>query len=67
MRRYPWTADALLIEHSDGLATSWDLSRYPGLRMRDPAVIAAVLYRDHRRIRDDVTVLVARQMREAAA
>jgi anti-sigma regulatory factor (Ser/Thr protein kinase) len=65
--RYPWTADALLIEHSDGLATSWDLSRYPGLRMRDPAVIAAVLYRDHRRIRDDVTVLVARQMREAAA
>jgi anti-sigma regulatory factor (Ser/Thr protein kinase) len=64
--RYPWTPDALLIEHSDGLATSWDLGRYPGLRLRDPAVIAAVLYRDHRRIRDDVTVLVARQTREAA-
>ena len=45
--------------HSDGLATQWQLDRYPGLAARHPSVIAGVLYRDFRRERDDVTVLVA--------
>jgi hypothetical protein len=62
---YAWPPEALLVEHSDGVATSWDLSRYRGLRRRDAAVVAALLYRDHRRERDDATVLVAR--REGAA
>ena len=57
---YAWPAGALLVEHSDGIATSWDLTKYPGLRTRDAAVIAGVLYRDHRRVRDDATVLVMR-------
>lgn len=55
-----WPPDGLLILHSDGLATRWDLSRYPGLAHRHPALIAAVLYRDFARGRDDVTVFVAR-------
>ena len=43
----PLTADAMLIMHTDGIATHWDLERYPGLSQRHPALIAAVLYRDH--------------------
>jgi anti-sigma regulatory factor (Ser/Thr protein kinase) len=58
---YPWSQDALLVAHSDGLSSHWSLDAYPGLRQRRPAVIAAVLYRDFSRGRDDVTVLVARE------
>ena len=57
---YPFAPDALLIMYSDGLGTHWKLDDYPGLRNRHPALVAAVLYRDHARGRDDVTVLVAR-------
>lgn len=62
---YPWSPESLLIMHSDGLATQWDLNRYPGLATRHPALIAAVLYRDFKRTRDDITVIVAK-VREAA-
>lgn len=56
---YPWPDRGLLIMHSDGLQSRWDLSRYPGLVTRHPAVVAGVLFRDFVRGRDDVTVLVA--------
>jgi hypothetical protein len=55
----PFPRGALLVLHSDGLATQWRLERYPGLAGRDPALVAGVLYRDFRRGRDDLTVLVA--------
>lgn len=58
-----WPHGALLILHSDGLATRWDLSRYPGLALRHPALVAAALYRDFARGRDDITVFVARVRR----
>ena len=51
---------ALLIMHSDGLATHWSLEDYPGLAARHPGLIAATLYRDHDRGRDDVSVMVMR-------
>ncbi len=57
----PWLRSDLLILSSDGLTNRWDLSRYPGLSTRDPAVIAAVLWRDFSRGRDDVTVVVIRE------
>jgi anti-sigma regulatory factor (Ser/Thr protein kinase) len=57
--QYPWDGSGVLVLHSDGLQTRWDLSKYPGLAARDPTTIAAVLYRDHARGRDDVTVVVA--------
>jgi anti-sigma regulatory factor (Ser/Thr protein kinase) len=59
---YPWPARALLIVHSDGLASLRHLERYPGLLARDPAVVAGVLYRDFGRRRDDATVLVVREV-----
>ncbi len=47
--RYPWAAGALLIAHSDGLESQWDIGSYPGLAACHPSVIAAVLYREHSR------------------
>ncbi|HEY4677630.1 MAG TPA: SpoIIE family protein phosphatase [Candidatus Angelobacter sp.] len=53
-----WPKDGILVMHSDGLQSRWDLSRYPGLLARRPALIAGVLLRDFRRERDDASVLV---------
>lgn len=55
---YSWPADSRLVMHSDGIATRWSLSAYEGLHAHHSAVIAAILYRDHRRGHDDATVLV---------
>lgn len=54
---YPQANGQLLVLYSDGLQSRWNLADYPGLIHRHPAVIAAVLHRDHCRGRDDVTVL----------
>jgi len=56
---YPFTA-GLVILHSEGIASSWTLDRYANLAARHPTLIAAVLYRDLTRRRDDATVLVAK-------
>ena len=58
---YAWPASALLVLHSDGVATHWDLTRYAGLARCSPALVAGVLYRDFARGRDDATVVVARE------
>jgi anti-sigma regulatory factor (Ser/Thr protein kinase) len=55
---FAFPRDALLVLHSDGLDTHWSLSDHPGLAARHPGLIAGVLYRDHDRGRDDVTVVV---------
>jgi hypothetical protein len=58
---YPWPAGALLVLHSDGLTSHWNLDAYPGLLARHPSLIAGVLYRDFSRGSDDVSVLVIKQ------
>jgi anti-sigma regulatory factor (Ser/Thr protein kinase) len=58
--RSHWPADALLVLHSDGLQSRWDLSPYPGLLSRHPAVIGGALLRDFRRQRDDASVVVVK-------
>ena len=63
---FSWPKGALLILHSDGLISHWDLASYPGLLGRHPALIAAVLYRDYDRGRDDVSVVVIRNQGSAA-
>lgn len=60
---YPWIADGILVLATDGLGTRWDLASYPGLLNRHSGVIAATLYRDFKRGRDDVTVVVAKDVR----
>jgi hypothetical protein len=58
--RYDWPADAWLVLHSDGINTRWRLEQYPGVLRHHPAIVAALLYRDAARGRDDATVVVVR-------
>ncbi|HEU5020330.1 MAG TPA: ATP-binding SpoIIE family protein phosphatase [Bryobacteraceae bacterium] len=57
---YPWPDHGMLLMYSDGLATHTSPSTYPGLSLRDPTLIAGVLYRDFARRTDDATVVTAR-------
>ncbi len=58
--RYEFVSPPLVLLHSDGIKTSWDLARYPGLSEAHPALVAAVLMRDFRRDRDDASVIALR-------
>ena len=55
---YAWPPNSVVIMHSDGLSARWNLSAYPGISTLHPALIAAVLYRDLGRQRDDATIVV---------
>jgi hypothetical protein len=55
---YDYNRGSRVVMHSDGMSARWSLGTYPGLSGHHAAVIAAVLYRDHARARDDVTVVV---------
>lgn len=56
---YDWPRGSVLIMHSDGIGTHWSMAEN-GLAARRADVIAGVLFRDHRRGRDDASVVVAR-------
>ena len=59
---YPCEGEGLVIVlHSDGLSGNWSLDRYSGLAARHPSLIAAMLFRDAGRRRDDATVLVMKR------
>ncbi|WP_017729744.1 SpoIIE family protein phosphatase [Nafulsella turpanensis] len=55
-----WGRGRLLILHSDGINTRWDINKYPHIQAHDPSILAACLYRDHSRGTDDVTIVVSR-------
>jgi anti-sigma regulatory factor (Ser/Thr protein kinase) len=52
--------DPLIILHSDGLTSKWDLHAYPGIVVHSPDVIAATLLRDAGIRHDDASILVAK-------
>jgi anti-sigma regulatory factor (Ser/Thr protein kinase) len=58
---YAWPDHSIVVLHSDGLATRWNLKDVGGLLQCDPAVIAGWLLRDHTRGHDDVTVVVLKR------
>jgi len=58
---YAITPAAVVVFHSDGLTAAWQPERYPGLMQRPCATIAAVLYRDCKRGRDDSMVVALRR------
>jgi hypothetical protein len=60
---YGYAGNPLLILHSDGIATRWDLAQYPGLANQHPSLVAGVLLRDFRRGRDDASVVAMRLTR----
>jgi anti-sigma regulatory factor (Ser/Thr protein kinase) len=55
---YDFPPNSVLVLHSDGLTSQWNLGKYAGLLGRHPGVIAGVLFRDFKRGRDDASVLV---------
>lgn len=57
---YPFNKNSFLVLHSDGLHTQWDLKDYPGVLIKHPLIVASLLYRDHNRKTDDVTVIVGK-------
>ena len=59
--QYEWPRGAVVILHSDGLTGHWNLDAYAGLAAHDAGIMAGVLYRDHRRTRDDATVVAIRE------
>ncbi len=61
---HPWPTEGLLILHSDGLSSRWELVSYPGLSRKDPSLIAGVLYRDFASRLDDIVILVGRERRQ---
>lgn len=63
--QYPFRQGAVLVMHSDGLQSKWDLRGQPGLLMRHPSLVSALLWRDFTRGRDDVSVVVARERRQS--
>ncbi len=54
----PWRAGSVFAAHSDGIRSSWDLSRYPGVTRHDPAVLAALIWRDAATRGDDSAVVI---------
>jgi anti-sigma regulatory factor (Ser/Thr protein kinase) len=62
LQQVPWTADSLLVMHSDGLPGRWTPPDDPALLAHDPAVVAAVALRDASSaaspLRDDTSVAV---------
>ncbi|MBF6568601.1 MAG: ATP-binding protein [Candidatus Binataceae bacterium] len=58
---YPWSEQGLMVLASDGLGSRWNLSAYPTLARHHPSLIAGVLYRDFKRGRDDVSIVVTKQ------
>jgi hypothetical protein len=57
---------ALLLLHSDGCRAGWSLDDQPGALRRHPALVAALVWRDWARPRDDSTVVVVRDLADAA-
>ena len=59
--RAEWPPHAVIVLHSDGIEARWTPQLVHPLLGHDPALIAAVLVRDHFRGRDDATVVVLRR------
>ncbi|HEY4056226.1 MAG TPA: SpoIIE family protein phosphatase [Kofleriaceae bacterium] len=58
---YEFPRGSSLVIASDGLKSRLDLSNHPGLFSRHPSTIAATLWRDFARGKDDATVVVLRE------
>ncbi len=55
-----WEKNHLLVLHSDGLISRWDLSKYLQVQKYDPAILAACLYRDYNRGNDDTSIIISK-------
>ncbi len=56
----PYEKHQIIVMHSDGLRTRWNLNDMTSIIKQNPGVIAAALYKDNIRGTDDATVLVGK-------
>lgn len=56
----PYCIHQILIMHSDGLRTRWNLNELTSIIKQDSGLIAAALYKDNLRGNDDATIIVAK-------
>src|SRR5262249_30546222 len=57
---HPWTAESILVMHSDGLSARWDWNQFRHLKDEAPETIARRLLAELGKNDDDATVIVAR-------
>lgn len=55
-----WGRNKMLILHSDGLKSRWELTKYLSLNRHHATTIAAVLFMEQSRLTDDTLVLVCK-------
>ena len=60
-----WSDDAMLVLHSDGLSSRWNVDAYPRLRLQHPQLAASTLMRDATRAPDDAMVIAIGNVAEA--
>jgi anti-sigma regulatory factor (Ser/Thr protein kinase) len=60
---HPWTAESVLVLHSDGLGTHWDTADFPELQQETPSHAAYRLLAALGKPDDDATVVVVRTKR----
>ncbi len=53
----------ILIMHSDGLTTRWDVPKYPGILQHHPMILAAAIYKDADRGNDDSTIIIGKMLK----
>jgi hypothetical protein len=58
---YPFLEDSVMIMNSDGLTTKLSVEKHPDLLVHHPSIIAAVMFSEFSRDKDDAIVLVARR------
>jgi anti-sigma regulatory factor (Ser/Thr protein kinase) len=56
----PWQ-DEIMVIHSDGLKTRWELTHLPKIQDHDASIIAAAIYKDFTRDNDDLLVIVLKK------
>jgi hypothetical protein len=59
-----WSDGDMLVMHSDGLSSKWDVAAYPDLRRQHPQLAAATVMRDATRASDDALVFALRSVIE---
>ncbi|WP_246074221.1 SpoIIE family protein phosphatase [Flavobacterium daemonense] len=56
----PYQKHQVIVMHSDGLRTRWNLSELNSIIKQSPGIIASALYKDNVRGTDDATILVGK-------
>lgn len=59
-----WNDRSIVIAHSDGINTRWNLKDYPGIEKHHPTLVAAVLYKNHCRNHDDAIIIILKRYKK---